>query len=358
MQTSPVDNNLAEQYLTPHSSEQEKALLEVCGVLDVSVGALRVIQNVLAGSVKEQGASLHEWEKKLIRIREQMTQFIAEFSDQLAHSQQIAFEQQQLSLADYNALLSETLAHSVDTTLFVSKRAIMMVYMMDEVMSALSGISAFVDQVKSINKQANMLAVNASIEAVRAGQAGQNFAVVAREVKQIAEDIKELSGGLHKQIRDISENVTAASGVLEEVATVDLNAAVANKEKMDDMLDRLVAQQKSTAHMLGGKSEEHELMLASLQSIISSLQKSQPDMRPLCSGLDEIAERQCELKKSLEVILQNPDTPPDQHFAESVAKSFAQPNLEELLSDALAGKEIALSLAMQNIRHIPHIIKE
>lgn len=71
-------------------------------------------------------------------------------------------------------------------------------------------ISALSKSIIEVNSQTNLLAVNAAIEAARAGQAGTGFAVVANEIKRLAEK----SGEAISEIQTITENVTHAVGNL------------------------------------------------------------------------------------------------------------------------------------------------
>ena len=57
-------------------------------------------------------------------------------------------------------------------------------------MQALSVVNAVVDAVDEIAEQSNLLAVNAGIEAAKAGEAGLGFAVVAKEVRSLANQSK------------------------------------------------------------------------------------------------------------------------------------------------------------------------
>jgi len=75
-----------------------------------------------------------------------------------------------------------------------------------------SSISEFVSVIRSIAEQTNLLALNASIEAARAGQAGKGFAVVAEEVRKLAEEVK----------RSV-ESITSIVGSIKEETTVMVN---------------------------------------------------------------------------------------------------------------------------------------
>ena len=63
-----------------------------------------------------------------------------------------------------------------------------------QLQSAIHEIQQCMGKIVSIADQTNILAVNASIEAARAGTAGQGFAVVAAQVKELAREIKEREG--------------------------------------------------------------------------------------------------------------------------------------------------------------------
>jgi ribosomal protein S13 len=59
-----------------------------------------------------------------------------------------------------------------------------------------------IDLIESVMKQTTLLAINARIEATRAGTAGGAFGVVARELSEVAEEICRISGTLRRSIRD------------------------------------------------------------------------------------------------------------------------------------------------------------
>ncbi|NWN94512.1 MAG: HAMP domain-containing protein [Bacillus sp. (in: Bacteria)] len=97
----------------------------------------------------------------------------------------------------------------------------------NESITELSGmidqVQAFVNVITSIAEQTNLLALNASIEASRAGDAGSGFAVVAGDIRKLAEgsstaarDIKDLLATTTKKSNATVENISKANAFIHE----------------------------------------------------------------------------------------------------------------------------------------------
>ena len=75
-----------------------------------------------------------------------------------------------------------------------------------EMRSGLAGterLFRFIDEIKEVAEQTNILALNASIEAARAGEAGRSFAVVAREVRKLSTRSTELAKRIQGDVEDV-----------------------------------------------------------------------------------------------------------------------------------------------------------
>ncbi|MFC7070211.1 methyl-accepting chemotaxis protein [Halobaculum lipolyticum] len=181
---------------------------------DTGVGEAERAAGTVADSTDEIAAGAEQQVRQLRTVTEEMADLsaaveeVAATADQVAAVSDTAAERGErgAALADEAVAEMETIEDHTEETADVVRG----------LESEVAEIGEIVDLIDDIAEQTNTLALNASIEAARAGAEGDGFAVVAEEVKTLATETREATGRIADRIAAVESSTAAAVADIEE----------------------------------------------------------------------------------------------------------------------------------------------
>ncbi|MCK5201016.1 MAG: hypothetical protein KAR21_21835 [Spirochaetales bacterium] len=128
------------------------------------------------------------------------------------------------------------------------------------------------DSISDIADQTSILAINASIEAARAGRAGLGFAVIAGETHKLASDSKQITEKITLGIKEIGKTITSSFQRQSETLNSTVDHLQEAKESFHQMTYNLAPQIKNIASSVQKSKDLSESVTARLNEITMSLQ--------------------------------------------------------------------------------------
>ena len=165
---------------------------------------------------------------------------------------------------------AEVVFQSVQAIGNVQKDALVLKEEMTKLAEHAGAISQIMGVISDIADQTNLLALNAAIEAARAGEAGRGFAVVADEVRKLAEktmsstsDVGNAIGAIQKSVDSSIRQVDVTAGNVESATTL--------SQKSGEALREIVGMVDQTVDQVRGIATSSEEQSAATESITQTV---------------------------------------------------------------------------------------
>ncbi len=222
--------------------ELEKTRRQLHDVIQMQINAsdeLATLTEVMTLSMSETKESAQEEFNEIDQLATAMSEMSSTVQTVADHAQAASSltEQASTQAVTGQQFLQSTVAKMSELSSDIASSA----QAVNQVEERVESIGSVVGTIQGISEQTNLLALNAAIEAARAGEAGRGFAVVADEVRNLAQRTQQATVEIQEMITQLQASATSAVDLMEK-SVVEAAEGVELVSNAGSELDGIVAQ--------------------------------------------------------------------------------------------------------------------
>jgi methyl-accepting chemotaxis protein len=225
----------------------------------------------------------------------QITESVRESSEQATNAATMALQNREVSVEGRQSLVSAI--ESVRLVHQQSEENLRLIQALHEKSGKIQGVTS---TIQGIAEQTNLLALNAAIEAARAGEQGRGFAVVADEVRQLAGRTAQATSEVAETLDEIQNDTTQIVSRIESLAkTVEdgltsVEGVGGQLDQIRDQSDRVQQQVARIAEIDQNNEQSLAQVFSAIESVRDHISESDTSVASLAnqaSTLMELAEK-------------------------------------------------------------------
>ncbi len=162
-------------------------------------------------------------------------------------------------------------------------------------------IDSIIETVGFLADQSSTLAINAGIEASRAGEAGRGFAAVAREMRSLASDSRKATTQIREILSELRQKTVQVDAQVTE-GTKTVEAGSEEVSKLSEVVEQLgvtIHEAVGLMRQVEGSARQHQAGVSQVSQALSSMQSASQAIRDGARHLSELSESAMEMSSQL-----------------------------------------------------------